>query len=178
MLDDLPLPIKVNFSIKPKYAFLVGVTQIVYARFESTIVDIIGFHKKGFRHGYYLRDQLNPSDLLHDLDEIGKPEDRAAIASIRVGFQKAVYLRNAMDHSVTCGGRDNYDVLLFQTGLQKRGRRTPLENRNPYRNMRFDYDVLQHEAQLMEKARQEASNFFYSLRERNRAGEQFPGDPC
>lgn len=135
MLDDLPLPIKVNFSIKPKYAFLVGVTQIVYARFESTIVDIIGFHKKGFRHGYYLRDQLNPSDLLHDLDEIGKPEDRAAIASIRVGFQKAVYLRNAMDHSVTCGGRDNYDVLLFQTGLQKRGRRTPLENRNPYRTI-------------------------------------------
>lgn len=178
MLDDLPLPVKVNFSIKPKYAFLVGVTQIVYARFESTIVDIIGFHKKGFRHGYYLRDQLNPSDLLDDLEEIGSSEDRQKLDSICSGFRQAVNLRNALDHAVTCGGPDGYDVLLFQTGLQKRGRKNPSKNSNPYRDVCFDYNLLQREAQRMATAQEEASNFFYALRSRNRAGEQFPGDPC
>ena len=176
MFDELP--IKTWFSIDPKYALLVGVTQMTYARFESTVVDIIGFHKKGFRSDFYCSVQFNPSDLKRELSEIGKPSDRARIESIREAFKRAIYLRNALDHSVPYGGPDGYDALHPPRGVQKPNRKSSFPDDNPFRNTCFDYETLRREAQLMAQSVKEAEDFFYDLRARNHAGEIFPGAPC
>lgn len=181
-MSELQLPFKTGFSIDPSYALLLGEFQIVYARFELTIVDIIEFYKKGYRNGYYIREMLMPSNLIDDLDEVivglEDIEDNDALSRIKDGFKKSVNLRNAIDHSVMCWGPDGYDVLHFQQGPIKRGRKKPQRELNIYRGTIFDYERLLQEAKLVELARLEASNFFYSLRDRARNGEIFPGDPC
>ena len=177
MSEELNLPFDPGFSIEPAYALLVGETQIIYARFELTVVDIIGFHKKGYRNGYYGKEMLMPGNLISDLKTIGKPEDSEAISRILEGFKRAVELRNALDHSVPCGVPDHYDVLHFQQGSEPRGCRKP-KPLNPYHCTVFNYDRLLEEAKRMTLAYREASAFFYSLRDRTRAGEIFPGEPC
>lgn len=177
MSEELTLPFNPGFSIEPSYALLLGEAQIIYARFESTIVDIIGFHKKNYRTGYYCKDMLMPRDLLADLQTIGKTEDKEQLLNIREGFQKAVELRNALDHAVPCGSPDHYDVLHFPHGDELRGGRKP-KTLNSYRGSVFDYGRLLEEAKQMALAYREASAFFYSLRDRTRAGETFPGEPC
>ena len=176
MSEDLP--IKTWFSIDPKYALLVGVTQMTYARFESAVVDIIGFHVKGFRSDFYCSVQFNPRDLKVKLSEIGKPSDRAKIELIQAAYQRAIYLRNALDHSVPYGGPDGYDALHPPRGVQKPNRKSNFPDGNPFRNTSFDYETLRREAQQMARSVKEAEDFFYELRARNHAGELFPGDPC
>lgn len=172
------LPIKTSFSIDPGYALLVGVTQMTYARFESTVVNIIGFHVKGFWDDFYCFVQFNPRDLKRKLSEIGKPSDRAKIESIQAAYQRAVHLRNALDHSVPYGGPDGYDALHPPRGVQRPNRKSGVPDDNPFRNTCFDYETLRREAQQMAQSEKEAEDFFYELRARNRAGELFPGDPC
>ena len=173
----MELAFKPNFSIEPKYALLVGETSIIYARPESTVVDIVGFFKKGYRTGYYCHELLNPSDVLNDLKEVSE-YDPQAFEPIVQGFDRSVLLRNALAHSVPCGGEDGYDVLHFQSGLIRRGSKKPAKKANPYRNAVFSYDYLLQESKELAKVCKVASDYFYLLRARAAAGEVFPGEPC
>ena len=177
MEEEFSLPFQPGFEINSRYALLVGTTMITYSRFESTVVDIIGFYRKGYRSGYYCKEILMPRDLISDLAKIGKSEDGEDIEKILEGFRKAVNLRNAIGHSVPCGGLDGYDVLHFQQGDELRSGRK-VKTSNPYRGRRFDYGFLLEESKKMVEAYHVASRFFYSLRDRSRKGEKFPGDPC
>lgn len=177
MQEELTLPFNPGFSIEPSYALLLGEAQLIYSRFESRIVDIIGFHKKNYRTDYYCKEILMPNNLLSDLKTIGKPEDKEELLKIREGFKKAIELRNAIDHAVPCGGPDGYDVLHFPHGFELRGGRKP-KIPNSFRGTVFDYGRLLAEAKRMASSYHEASDFFYSLRYRTAEGETFPGDPC
>lgn len=181
-MSELQLPFKPGFSIEPAYALLLGEVQIIYSRFELTIVDIICFYVKNYRNRYYIHESIMPKGLLDKLvdviKDIEKQEDGEALARIKEGFERAVDLRNAIDHSVPCWGPSDYDVLHFQQGIMRKGYKKPPKNLNIYRGVCFDYERLLQEGKLMESARREASIFFYSLRERARNGEIFPGDPC
>lgn len=174
----LCLPVKTSFSIEPRYALLVGEAMIIYARYEGTIVDIISFYKCGYREGYYCHEMLQPSNLVSDLKSINDKKYFGIISNLAENFQQAVYLRNAICHSVTCGGKDGFDVLLFQTGTIKRGRKEPLKNLNPYRNTAFDVSLLEKLTDKMSRDEQEASKYFYELRNRHNNGEMFTGEPC
>lgn len=174
----LCLPVKANFSIEPRYALLVGEVMIIYARYEGTIVDIISFYKNGYREGYYCHEMLQPSNLVSDLKSISDKKYPGVISSLADNFQQAVYIRNAICHSVTCGGKDGFDVFLFQTGTIKRGRKEPLKNLNPYRNTTFNESLLMKLADKMSRDEQEASKYFYELRNRYNSGERFLGQPC
>lgn len=173
----MELAFQPNFSIEPKYALLVGETNIIYARLESTVVDIVGFFRKGYRTGYYCYDLLNPSDVLKDLREVSQ-WDPEGFEPVVIGFEQAVFLRNALAHSVPCAGKDGYDVLHFQTGLIRRGWNHPVKNTNPYRDTVFNYDYLLGESKKLAKACKVASDYFFQLRARAEAGEVFPGEPC
>lgn len=83
---------------------LVGETSIIYARLESTAVDIVGFFRKGYRTGYYCHDLLNPSDVLNDLEEVMKYDPEGLLPVVQ-RFGCAVLLRNDIAHSVPCGGK-------------------------------------------------------------------------
>ena len=168
--------LKINFEINKNYAYLVGVAHIVYARFESTVVDIIGFYKKSYRANYYCKEMLNPSDIVKDLESITEIKDKEVLSSISKKFEQSTLLRNALSHSVPCGGSKDYDVLHFQTGLTPRNWKKPVINANPYRSKVFEYDYLSEEVQKMADSLREASKFFYQLRCRFDAGEPFEGD--
>lgn len=176
MEKEFSLPFQPGFEIDVRYALLVGATVITYSRFESTVIDIIGFYRKGYRSAYYCKEVLMPRHVISDLSEIGKPEDKENIGKVLKGFKDAVNLRNAIAHSVPCGG-PTYDVLHFQQGTKARGN-PRLEIRNSYRGACFHYDFLLEKAKRMVEAYRVASDFFYSLRDRNDKGEGFPGDPC
>lgn len=176
MGKEFSLPFEPGFEINSSYALLVGMVMIIYSRFESTVVDITGFHKKGYRSGYYCREILMPRHLLSDLSGIGKSEDREVIEKVFEGFGRAVKLRNAIDHSVPCYGPDGYDVLHFQQGTVPRSGK--FKYLNPYRGKIFDYDFLLEESKQMVEDYRVAARFFDSLRDRSRKGEEFPGEPC
>lgn len=177
MDKDFSLPFQPGFKIDARYALLVGATVMMYARFESTVVDIIGFYEKGYRSGYYCKDMLMPSNLISDLSKIGKPEDKEDLKGILEGFREAVNLRNAISHSVPCGGPNHYDVLLFQQGIKPRFKDN-IKKPNPYLGVCFDYDLLLGKAKRMSEAYLVASKFFYALRDRVSRGEEFSGEPC